>query len=149
MPKKFIALFAASIATFALSAPSYAVCVKVPQANLRHGPGASYEKSWEVYQYMPFRKIGQEGNWYHVEDMDGDKHWVFQGLLSEDIRCAAVNSSKINVRTGPGTSYAKSPLGPVEKYYSFKVLDIKGEWVKVTDSAFDEAWVARRLLWMP
>ena len=149
MSKKIIALIAASIATFALSAPAFAVCVKVPQANLRHGPGTDFEKSWEVYQYMPFKKIGQDGDWYHVEDMDGDKHWIFHELVSDDIRCAAVNSNKINVRTGPGTSYAKNPLGPVQKYYSFKVLDIQGAWVKVNDSAFDEAWVARSLLWIP
>ena len=149
MSKKIIALIAASIATFALSAPAFAVCVKVPQANLRHGPGTDFEKSWEVYQYMPFKKIGQEGDWYHVEDMDGDKHWILQGLVSDDIRCAAVNSNNINVRTGPGTRYAINPLGLIQKYYSFKVLDIQGAWVKVNDSAFDEAWVARSLLWIP
>jgi SH3-like domain-containing protein len=47
------------------SGPLDAACVKVPKANLRTGPGTTYEVGWTVYKYMPhgevlFRKDDQE-----------------------------------------------------------------------------------------
>ena len=149
MSRKVVVPVALCCAALLMSAPALAMCVDVPKANLRQGPGTQYEKSWEVYQYMPLKKIGEQGNWYQVEDVDGDRHWVFRELLNEKMRCAVVKADKVNVRTGPGTGHAKSPLSPVDKYYSFKVIDTQGDWVKVEDEVFENAWVARRLLWMP
>lgn len=135
----------------ALLAPgaASALCVGVPEANLRQGPGTQYEKSWEVFKYMPFKKIGQEGKWYKVEDVDGDVHWIYSRLTTDAMRCAVVKTDDVNVRTGPGTRYAKSPLSPVEKYYSFKIVDMKDGWVKVQDEVFNDGWVAKFLLWIP
>ncbi len=135
-------------ALLAMSGTASALCIKVPEANLRQGPGTQYEKSWEIYQYMPLKKIGQQGNWYQVEDVDGDTHWVFRNLVTDKMRCAVVKVGTANVRTGPGTGHAKSPFSPVEKYYSFKVIDTQGAWVKVADEVFDEGWVAQKLLWI-
>jgi len=149
MTRNKIAPLALSGALLFASTPSFALCVDVPKANLRQGPGTQYEKSWQVYEYMPFKKIGARGNWLQVEDVDGDRHWILGNLVSERVRCAVVRANKANVRTGPGTQHAASSLGPVEKYYSFRVLEVRGDWVKVSDVVFDEAWVARHLLWMP
>lgn len=54
-----------------------ALCVKVPEANLRSGPGTKYEKTWEVFKYIPFKTISKKGNWYKVADVDGDMHWIY------------------------------------------------------------------------
>jgi len=35
----------------------------------------------------------------------------------------------------------------VDKYYSFKIIESKDEWVKVQDEVFNEGWVAKSLLW--
>jgi SH3-like domain-containing protein len=125
-----------------------ALCVKVKQANLRAGPGTDHAKSWEVYQYMPLKQIGKTGNWYQVEDMDGDMHWIYGSLVTDKMRCGTVKVKEANVRTGPGTSYAQSPLSPVEKYYSFKIIESKNGWVKVNDEVFNEGWMAEKLLWV-
>jgi len=72
----------------------------------------------------------------------------YSGLVTRAMRCAVVKVDKANVRTGPGTQYATSPWGPVEKYYAFKVTGSKGEWVKVQDEVLNDGWVAKRLLWI-
>jgi SH3-like domain-containing protein len=125
------------------------LCVKVSQANLRAGPGTDHQKSWEVYLYMPFKKVGQDGSWIQVKDMDGDIHWVHDQLVTDEMRCAVVKVNQANVRTGPGTHYAKSTLSPVEKNYPFKVIETQDGWVKVQDEVANEGWVAQPLLWMP
>lgn len=132
----------------ALPGTATALCVKATEANLRAGPGTNYQKTWEVLQYMPLKKIGQQGKWYQVEDVDGDRHWIYSSLVSDAMRCAVVRVKEANVRTGPGTRYAQSELSPVEKYYSFKVLQTKGAWVKVQDEVFDGEWIAKKLLWI-
>ncbi len=149
MTSKTLVPLTLSLIALLASAHALALCVDVPKANLRQGPGTQFEKSWEVYRYMPFRKIEQRGNWLHVEDVDGDRHWIFHTLVSDRLRCAVVRGAKVNVRTGPGTHFVTSPLSPVEKYYSFRVLEERGDWVKVSDEVFDEGWIARQLLWMP
>lgn len=44
--------------------------------------------------------------------------------------------------------YAKSPLSPAKKYYSFKVLKRKGQWVKVKDEWGNTGWIHRNFLWI-
>lgn len=143
----------AAIALVALiSAPAIAanrVCVKVTEANLRQGPGTHYEKSWTVFAYMPFRKIGQRGNWYHVQDVDGDRHWIFRKLVSSKLRCTVVKVKKANVRSGPGTNFPMADLGSLDKYYSFRVIGESGRWLKVEDDLGNSGWIAKSLLWTP
>ena len=130
------------------AAEASAWCVKVPEANLRKGPGTNHEKSWEVFKYMPFEKIGQKGDWYRVRDLDGDKHWIHSKLVTNKTRCAVVKSKAANVRTGPGTKYETVFATPVDKYYCFKVIETRGDWVKVEDEVRNEGWVYKPLLWI-
>ena len=148
MQQKNIAPVALLCAALFTSATASAACIKVPEANLRQGPSTDNEKTWEVFQYMPLKKIGQKGGWSHVKDVDGDEHWVYSKLLSNSMRCAVVKVDEANVRSGPGTNYEKSPLSPVEQYYSFKVIKTQGNWVKVEDEVFNEGWVYKPLLWI-
>jgi SH3-like domain-containing protein len=127
---------------------SLALCVNVPEANLRSGPGTKYEKTWEVFKYMPFNKLSKRGNWYKVKDVDGDTHWVYRKLVTDKFRCAVVKVEKANIRNGPGTNYSKNALSPSLKYDSFKVLQIKSSWVKVIDEFGDTGWISRKLLWI-
>lgn len=148
MREKIIAPVVLFCSIFPLSGTASALCIKVPEANLRQGPGIRYEKSWEVFKYMPFKKIGQRSNWYRVKDVDGDTHWVYRKLVTSSIRCAVVKVDKANVRSGPGTKHAKAPLSPVERYYAFKVVGSKGDWVHVQDEMHNEGWIAKWLLWI-
>lgn len=143
-------LFALSLLAL-VSTPAFAdaLCVHVAEANLRQGPGTQHGKSWEVFRYMPFKRLAQRGNWYQVEDVDGDRHWIHRPLVSDNLRCAVVRSNQANVRTGPGTSHPAAPFSPVPRYYAFKVLEVRGDWVRVEDEVANTGWVHRPLLWMP
>lgn len=142
-------LFACLLAAPLLVASSNAsaLCVTATQANLRAGPGTKYQKTWEVYQYMPLQRIGRKGAWYQVKDVDGDRHWVHKNLVSASLHCAVVKKPTANVRSGPGTRYPQRNWSPVEHYYSFKTIGNKGRWLKVKDEVGDTGWIAKSLLW--
>jgi len=125
-----------------------ALCVTVPEANLRSGPGTQYERTWEVFKYMPFKKLSQKGDWYKVQDVDGDKHWIYRKLVRDKFDCAVVKADKANIRKGPGVRYQKKHFSPALKYAAFKVLKRKGDWVKVLDEFGDSGWIFRKLLWI-
>ena len=73
---KFFLLFSLFIffSSLDILAPhnSEALCIKNERANLRKGPGIQYEKLWEVFKYMPFKKLGFKGKWKRIQDVDGD-----------------------------------------------------------------------------
>lgn len=131
-----------------MSGSTQAVCVKTSEANLRSGPGTKYEKTWEVFKYMPFQKLKRRGNWYKVRDFEGDEHWIYRKLLTDKYNCAVVKVDKANIRTGPGTQYSEAVMVPGAMYDSFKVLKVKGDWANVMDEYGDSGWIYRKLLWI-
>ena len=146
--KKFLACCTLCSLLVLFSGNAYSLCVKTSDANLRSGPGTKHKKTWEVFKYMPFKKVGRQGNWYKVKDVDGDIHWVYHTLVTDEYRCAVVKIKKANVRNGPGTNYKLNILSPALKYYSFKVIGKKQSWVKVMDEYEDKGWIYRKLLWI-
>ncbi len=146
--KKSLILILVLLSMIIFSDLSYALCVNVPDANLRSGPGTKYKKTWEVFKYMPFKKLSKKTNWYRVQDVDGDIHWIYRKLVTDKFRCAVVKVEKANIRTGPGTNYSKSAVSPSLKYDAFKVLKTKSPWVKVIDEFGDTGWISRKLLWI-
>jgi len=130
--------------------PANAVCVRAPKANIRTGPGKNYEIVWEVYRYMPFQRVGTSlsGNWYAVKDVDGDVSWIHRNLVTRKYRCAVVKAEEANIRSGPGTRYARSPMGPARQYYSFRVVKKNGDWIKVKDEWGSAGWIHRDLVWI-
>lgn len=128
---------------------TYALCVNVPEANLRKGPGTNYERTWQVFKYMPFKQLTKKGNWYKIQDVDGDIHWIYENLVTDKFDCAVVKVDEVNVRSGPGLKFRKIfPLTPAYKYDSFKVIKRKGSWVEVMDEFGDGGWISRKLLWI-
>lgn len=127
---------------------AHALCVKAPVANLRAGPGTEFKKTWEVYKYMPFQKITQKGKWIKVKDVDGDNHWISEILVTTEFRCAVVTSKKINVRKEPSLEAEKSVLSPAKKYFTYKFIEKKGDWIKVMDFENDTGWVHKKFLWI-
>lgn len=127
---------------------SEALCINENKANLRKGPGTNYEKLWQVFRYMPFKELKKNGNWSRVQDVDGDIYWVHQKLITADFRCAVIKGNKTNLRKGPGTDYPKVAWAPVDKYFSMKVLQFQGDWVKIEDGVGDQAWIYKPLIWI-
>lgn len=125
-----------------------ALCISNKMANLRQGPGTHYEKLWQVFKYMPFKKMKKKGSWYRVKDLDGDIYWVHKKLVTQRYKCAVIKQNKTNLRKGPGTKYDLISWSPVDKYFSVKVLQIKGKWVRIEDGVGDKGWVSRSLIWI-
>jgi len=125
---------------------SWGICIKNNRANIRSGPGTSYQIVWEVYQHMPFRKMGRKGKWIKVKDFEGEVNWVHSKLVTSAYMCAVVKAETANRRSGPGTRYRK--LGSAAKYYSFKVIKKTGKWVKLKDDYGEVFWIYRPLLWV-
>jgi SH3-like domain-containing protein len=125
-----------------------ALCVKASKANLRSGPGTKYEKTWSVYQYMPFARLEKSGEWHKVKDLDGDVHWIYGKLVTDKYLCGVVKKDNTNIRTGPGTRYKTKSYSPIDKYYSFRVLKKKGGWVNIKDMDGDTGWVHGSLIWI-
>lgn len=146
--KKFLLCSLMFMISFIFVNQTNALCVNVPKANLRSGPGTQYEKSWHVFKYMPFKKLSSKGNWYKIQDVDGDKHWVYKKLITDKFDCAVVKVDEANIRSGAGTNYAKKSFSPAIKYDSFKVLARKGKWVKLVDEFGNTGWIFRKLVWI-
>ena len=125
-----------------------ALCVKDKKANLRSGPGKHNEKLWTVLKYMPFRQVGREGSWLRVKDLDGDVYWIYRTITTKAYMCAVIKNNKTNLRQGPGTKFPQVEWSPIDKYFSMKVLKIKGSWAHIEDSLGDKAWVHRSLVWI-
>ena len=144
--------FVLLVVMFSLLTAGYAnaLCVNAQKANLRSGPGTNYGIAWEIYKYMPVVKVGVSlsGEWYAVSDLDGDVSWIYKSMVTGKYKCAVVDMDEVNVRTGPGMNYSKSPISPAKKYYSFKVLKRKGQWVKVKDEWGNTGWIHRNFLWI-
>jgi SH3-like domain-containing protein len=141
--RKLSIIVLAAIFILCTAHDSHALCVRVAKANLRTGPGTGYDVVWEIYKYMPLVKVGVSvsGKWYAVKDVDGDVTWIFRSLVTAGYHCAVVKSETVNVRTGPGTRYPKSPISPAKQYYSFKIEKRKGNWVEVRDGWDGRGWI--------
>ncbi len=147
--KYFLILFLILLpALLFLQSNAEALCISNKKANLRQGPGTHYEKLWQVFKYMPFKEMKKKGNWYRVKDVDGDIYWVHRKLITKKYQCAVIKNNKTNLRKGPGTKYDLISWSPVDKYFSMKVLLIKGRWVRIEDGVGDKGWVSRSLIWI-
>jgi len=146
--KKIIVTSLVALLTIMLSGNSFALCVNVAEANLRNGPGTKFEKTWEVFKYMPFEKLSSKGGWFKVKDVDGDVHWAYSKLVTSKFKCAVVKVDKANVRSGPGEKFGKTSMSPALKYDSFKIIKTQSPWVKVVDEFGDSGWIFRKLLWI-
>ena len=95
--------------------------------NLRKGPGTSYAKVGVLYSGQAVAVLMISGNWYKVFTPYGAIGWVSRNYLSAGATArVTTNSSGLNVRTGPGTSYAV--LGSVPKGSYVTVTKINKEW---------------------
>ena len=105
------------------------LCVDVPRANLRAGPGLEHKITWEVNRHMPLIQVDQKGDWIKVRDVDGDSHWIFHELVSDKIKCVTVSQTRANIRRRPSGSAEK--WFTVEKYTSFELGKKGGKWVEI------------------
>jgi SH3-like domain-containing protein len=132
------------IMLLAATANAERLAVSASVANIRSGPGTSYNVLWKVQKYFPIRVIEKSGKWVHFEDFEGDKGWVHESLVSK-ISAVITKNDACNIRSGPGTS--NKILFTVEKGIPFKILDHKGVWIHIEHADGDKGWIHKSLIW--
>jgi len=51
------------------------------KANVRSGPGMTFEILFTIGKGIPFKVLEKRGNWLHVEHGDGDRGWIHKALM--------------------------------------------------------------------
>ena len=59
-------------------------------------------------------------------------------------KMVSIANDLVNMRSGPGKKY--SVVWELGKGYPLKVLQTKGEWLKVTDYENDTGWIYKKLV---
>ncbi|MFC1867065.1 SH3 domain-containing protein [Thermodesulfobacteriota bacterium] len=137
-----IVILSVTCASTASAGERYAVTGKI--ANIRSGPGTRHEILCTAEQYYPIEIIKKSGNWYKVEDFEGDIGWIHKSLIKK-IKTVITIKSKCNIRSGPGTKY---PIVLISKNgVPFKVIKRKNKWIHVRHSEGHEGWIHKSLVW--
>lgn len=114
-------------------------------ANVRSGPGAKYEISWEnLEKYYPLLVLEKQNSWFYVRDYENDVGWIHKSYV-DNTDSVITKKDGCNVRSGPGTSY--SIVFVVDNGIPFKVLKRKGQWMHIQHSDGDKGWIHQRLAW--
>ena len=121
------------------------VSVDADLINMRSGPGSKYKILWELGKGYPLKVLKSKGNWYRVEDFEGDKGWVYKKLVGRTPHLV-VKKRAINMWSGPSTRY--KIVRQAKRGVVFRTVERKKGWVKVRhEEEKVEGWVKRDLLW--
>jgi SH3-like domain-containing protein len=117
LPLLALCAFAAPVRAADDDKVPYWASIDADVANMRVGPGESYRIVW-VYRrmHLPVKVLRREGPWRQVEDIDGDKGWMRDLLLSRqraaivtgdglaEIHAEASDSARMLWRLEPGVT---------------------------------------------
>ncbi|MEX2222488.1 MAG: SH3 domain-containing protein [Candidatus Rokuibacteriota bacterium] len=122
------------------------VRVRVETANIREGPGTTYDRLWSVERDFPLEVIGRRGRWLKTRDFLDSEGWIF-APLTEAKPAAIVRVDEARVRSGPGLSHRVRFVA----YWgeTFPVLSHEGEWVKIDDPDNGRGFMHQSLVWAP
>jgi SH3-like domain-containing protein len=137
-----VALFIVSLAATGLAAEY--VSVKKDGVNMRSGPNTTSKVIWQVFESFPLEVIKREGKWAYVVDFEGDKGWIYETLISSK-KTVIVDVETANMRSGSSTS--DSIIATVKKGVVFEMLEMKGDWMKVSYKNEITGWMHNSLLW--
>lgn len=127
--------------TTAAAAPRMAVAVS--KANVRSGPGSTYDVLWQVERYHPLQVIQKTAKWVRFRDFEGDEGWISRDLL--DKTPTVITRKKCHVRSGPGKNFPI--VFTIDKGIPFKVLGRKGKWIHIEHADGDKGWIFKTLVW--
>ncbi len=147
MTKYFRILLLATALTAIMVQPLWAerMALAVKKANVRSGPGtAKYEILWEIEKYHPIQVVQKQGDWIFFKDFEGDEGWIHKSLVDKT-PTVITRKDMVNIRSGPGTDAAIRFRA--EKGVPLKILERKGEWIKIQSAYGDKGWIHRNLVW--
>jgi SH3-like domain-containing protein len=137
-----IAILTLSVSGVASAAERYAVTGTL--ANIRSGPGTNHEILYEAEKYYPVVILKKTGNWYQIEDNEGDIGWIYKTLVAKMFTVITIKS-KCNIRSGP--TIKDQVLFISEKGVPFKVIKREGRWIYVQHSEGHKGWIHNSLVW--
>lgn len=124
------------------AADRYAVTADI--ANIRSGPGTNREILFEAEKYYPLKLLKLSGDWFQVEDFEGDIGWVHKSVVGE-VSSVITIRPKCNIRTGPGMK--NQIIFVAERGVPFMVIERQGKWIHVRHSEGHEGWIHSSLVW--
>lgn len=137
----FVLLLTSSTFSFAAD---YVSVIK-DGVNVRTGPGTSNPVYMELFSGYPLKVLERQGDWLKIQDFENDTGWVFSSLV-EDGKTVIVNAtSKVNMRSGPGTS--NPVIANIERGVVLDTIERKGKWVNVRHMSGTQGWIYAPLLW--
>ncbi|PLY02470.1 MAG: peptide-binding protein [Desulfuromonas sp.] len=130
---------------FASLAQARMVAVSSSLANIRETPKINqYNLFLQAPRYYPLRVIDKQGNFLKVQDFKGHIGWVNDSVV-DSTRSVVVKVKRSNLRSGPGTKY--KVVLHAERGVCFKVLRVKGSWIKLQHASGTRGWMHSSLLW--
>jgi len=114
--------------------------------NVRTGPGATYQIVAALYQGDQVKIAGEKYGWGRLADSERwiSLDWVQLGEVastpvreSDTARTGTVIATILNVRSGPGTSYAD--VGDLKQGSTVKIAEVKAGWGRLADT---KTWVS-------
>ncbi|MBU1169926.1 MAG: SH3 domain-containing protein [Proteobacteria bacterium] len=119
--------------------------VSVNSANVRIGPGTTYDIAWEnLDKNYPLLVLDQKDGWYYIRDYEDDVGWIHESTVSAQ-DSVITKKDNCNVRSGPGTG--TPVVFVVNNGVPFKVLKREGQWINIQHSDGDSGWVHEALVW--
>ena len=137
---------AAALALTASSALASAetLCVKVPTANFRAGPGTSHDIVFKADEFFPVQVLEKKDGWAKVRDFEKEVAWVATRLLG-DRDSVVIKVKKGNLRNEPGLKCEL--VGHVGYGEAFRVVKRKGKWLEVATTDKTLGWIHESLGW--
>ena len=120
------------------------LAVDASPANIRSGPGTGYAVIWQVERYHPLDVLECQKEWCRFQDFEKDQGWIHKSLLKK-IDAVITVKEPCNVRSGPGTEFKSVFM--VGAGVPFKVLERRGNWLRVEHADGDKGWIAGSLVW--
>lgn len=117
------------------------VSVTASKLNVRVGPGTNHSKASDreaIILGSILRVYKIDNGWYKISA--SSNHWV-SGKYAKDVFKAEVTASKLNARSGPGTSFSKVDSYP--KGHELWIDEKDGGWSKIN---FEDVWVSSAYL---
>lgn len=130
-------------ATSAL-ASAETLCVKVPTANFRAGPGTTHDIVFKADKFFPVQILEKKDGWAKVRDFEKEVAWVAARLLG-DRDSVVIKVDKGNLREEPNLK--GELVGHVGYGEAFRIVERKGKWLKVATADKTLGWIHQSLGW--
>lgn len=119
------------------------VLVNANSLSLRKSASTGASRLESLQTYTPVKVKSTNGDWAQVESTSGKTGYVLKRYLTKN-PFVAVDTDKLNVRSGPGTNHPVQMR--VARNYPLYVVSQSDGWLFVMDYDGDQGWVTTNLV---